>query len=212
MGCFLGFTQAILMRLLFLLVFATALPFWFGARAMGIPEPVGFGAWLMLLLAYLGWWATHRLPEATAARNASPRPAPPVPAAPAPPVGPEPAKRCPDCGEHVLAAARICRFCRLDFPPAEADTTDPADASAPADALATPDTPMPPPRPGLRRCARCHKDAGLMFNTCPHCSADYPSPAVRPEPLRLCAACGRTAHASFRVCPHCRTEYPAASS
>jgi hypothetical protein len=70
--------------------------------------------------------------------------------------------------------------------------------------------PKPPPPPGVQRCAQCDGDAGLMFNACPHCGADYPSLPARPEPQRACRACGRTAHASFNVCPHCRADYPVA--
>jgi hypothetical protein len=32
------------------------------------------------------------------------------------PTGPEPTKRCPDCAEEVLAAARVCKHCGYRFP------------------------------------------------------------------------------------------------
>ena len=37
------------------------------------------------------------------------------------PLEPQPAERktCPDCGEPVVAIARICRFCRYEFAPAQ---------------------------------------------------------------------------------------------
>jgi len=46
-----------------------------------------------------------------ASRAAAPRPAAP----PAPTVSPAETKRCPDCAEEVLAAARVCKHCRYRF-------------------------------------------------------------------------------------------------
>jgi hypothetical protein len=44
--------------------------------------------------------------------------------------GPDTTKVCPDCAEPVLAAARICRFCRYEFQPTEAE--EPVGASVDA--------------------------------------------------------------------------------
>ena len=34
---------------------------------------------------------------------------------PAPTVSPADTKRCPDCAEEILAAARVCKHCRYRF-------------------------------------------------------------------------------------------------
>jgi hypothetical protein len=41
----------------------------------------------------------------------------------------EPTKTCPQCAETVKAAAKICRFCRYEFPPESQRTDGPLMAS-----------------------------------------------------------------------------------
>ena len=59
----------------------------------------------------------------------------PVPAAsPTRVAAPAPAtKKCPDCAETVLAEARICRFCRYEFPPSPVAELRPSVEPPPAE-------------------------------------------------------------------------------
>jgi hypothetical protein len=52
---------------------------------------------------------------AMVAERAAPAPVAPAPLPPLPPVSAAETKRCPDCAEEVLAAARVCKHCRYRF-------------------------------------------------------------------------------------------------
>lgn len=76
-------------------------------------------------------------------------------------------KVCPMCAETVQAAARICRFCRHEFP---------AEPAPPPTALAE-RGPNDPPRPrhrlGLKPCPSCGGSNWQDANTCSKCGTTF---------------------------------------
>jgi hypothetical protein len=105
-------------------------------------------AFLYPVAVYVTWrYATgHRAGDRTSAGAVSPRTRPEAQVAQSVvPAATGTTKVCPDCAELVLDAARICRFCRYEFP-APTVTEVGANEEAP-DALLAP-TPVPePPAP-----------------------------------------------------------------
>lgn len=79
-------------------------------------------------------------------------------------------KTCPDCAETVLRGARICRFCRFEFP---IEAVSVADVEQPA-AASTASTPTS----GTDR-------HGRRFVVCSLCGRD-----THPEWERVCQSCG----------------------
>lgn len=124
--------------------------FWLGLGSLVLPFTipvfyrVGYSIWPPLMffigvgVAIWDWRRRSRMPAAANDPDGG-APSPPVTVAPvmrprespvgsSTPVTVAPAtsgtKVCPDCAETVLAAARVCRFCRYEFPvsPVVADT------------------------------------------------------------------------------------------
>src|SRR4051794_23121257 len=103
-----------------------------------VVAPLTIAAVALLLLAWRGVRGhrdrpTPSVPESRAPSVAPPAPAGPparpslvdlsdmvqarvhVPQAPVPAASAAETKRCPDCAEEVLAAARVCKHCRYRF-------------------------------------------------------------------------------------------------
>jgi hypothetical protein len=143
---------------------------------MKYPGAVGVVvAWVIALCTfaypvpiYMTWrYATgHRPSERDVSAAASAEPT-----APAALNAPTETKVCPDCAEQVLAAARICRFCRHEFP-APAD-----DASAP---VVVADL-----EPASVAVPMSSEPDLAIAPTAPEASAMVESPSVSAQPARV---------------------------
>lgn len=104
-------------------------------------------------------------------RQPSPPPPSPPPQAPrprgtisTPTPAPQPPtlKTCPDCAEQVQAAARICRFCRYEFP------TEPDAEPKQPPASRTRHTPF-----GMKPCPSCGKSNWHDAAQCSDCGTTF---------------------------------------
>jgi len=116
-------------------------------------------------------------------------------------------KTCPDCAEQVLAAARICRFCRHEF------AADPPPSPVPAPAAADRPRRRPPGHVpfGMKACASCGTHNWHDATACKECGTSFAlaTPARPDAPARkVCAACGEDSAAYADRCPKCSTFFP----
>jgi ribosomal protein L40E len=73
-------------------------------------------------------------------------------------------KKCPDCAEMVQAEAKICRFCRHDFPAPPPAPSALAPAAAPGAGLAARLSEQ-----STRGCRSCGQSVPITARVCRHC-------------------------------------------
>jgi hypothetical protein len=122
---------------------------------------------------------------------------PSYPAKPAPPPPPSPTKKCPDCAEMVQAEAKICRFCRHEFP----EPPPKPKLEIRGYGLAKPAAGV---LPGVKTCPACYAVNTPESKICKRCNGALPASPEASEDLRRdCRSCGQQIPASARVCRHC---------
>ena len=104
-------------------------------------------------------------------------------------------KTCPMCAEQVQAAARICRFCRHEFP-------EPAPIAAPS----APDPSRPVPF-GMKACPSCKEYNWHDANVCKNCGTTF-AMATGLAATKACPACGDENFANADKCAHCKKYFP----
>lgn len=116
----------------------------------------------------------------------------------------EAVKRCPECAEVILAAARKCRYCGADV----SGTVPPPLAVA-------------PPGPGAKRvaCMMCQTEYWSTSELCPKCGDSrralatsgrlFPLGTMEDPGRIVCPRCGKKYHAGNSRCPHCSADRPA---